>query len=726
MKNFKKLLALLIATTLLLSLSACGQQTQESSSGSKSADAVSQSSSAGSGTEAESTPAEEDEAAEPFGKPWLVSILEGNIPNEAPDAKDDLFLSLDYDLIAEHQGDNWTNATAYSDELKTKTLDAINQKDDSDHEAEQFKIFVEQAADMDALAKAGISEVQPYIDRIDKAGSIEELNEVLIDRDFPFCPFVIAVLGVTDKRENTDVMVYPNFLFFDLLSEGAQFYDGADTEEGGALLQQMLMYTNIYLTVDFLQLGLSEDEALEEIKKLTQFETAYGKYADYNGRYVKSDFGSFSKSLEESVFTLDELCDLCPNIPLRDMLAKMGKDGAEKYSAMSFEWLKTLGDMWTEENLDTLKTMSKAKIMAETRPYRDPQPYNSYIEQFGLPAQDAETFAWAACNSLDTFAQIISRTYADDVLGENAKTRLTKIAEDAVADYKKLFSDTSWLSEESGKKAVEKLDNLTINVLEPSAGWFDYSVLELTPSGKGGTLFSNYLKLKQYRYDREAELIGQPAIGCFTWYFVNPSIPNAFYNSQDNSINIVPGYINSLTYSDDMDDSMLLGGAGWTIGHELSHGFDYLGAQSDAYGLGNPIFTEEDIKAFLDKCENLADLYSTIELEPGEMYDGHHVVAEAAADLSGMQVMLDLMADLENPDYERFFAKGAELYAQTVSAMAYSQLKADGHPLHYMRVNVNAQMFDEFYKTYKVKNGDGMYLAEDKRIRIYGDGKETP
>ena len=87
----------------------------------------------------------------------------------------------------------------------------------------------------------------------------------------------------------------------------------------------------------------------------------------------------------------------------------------------------------------------------------------------------------------------------------------------------------------------------------------------------------------------------------------------------------------------------------------------------------------------------------------------------------GMQVMLDLMAKMDNPDYEGFYAKGAELYAETVSPLVYPQLKTDGHPLHYLRVNVNAQMFEPFYETYGVTEGDGMYLAPDKRIAIWGE-----
>ena len=709
----KKVLAIAAAAALaaMLGLAACGGDATSSASSSVSA------SDASSSVEAASSEAQQ---TEPFGKPWLVSILEGNIPNAAPDAKDDLYLSLDYDSIVEHQGEVWANATAHSDELKTKTIDAIGKKDASDPEAAQYRILHEQAADLDTLAKTGLTEVQPYLDRIDAATSIDELNKVLVAEDFPFNPFVTAVLGVTDTREKTGVSVYPNFLFFDLLSEGGQYYAGANTDEGNALLQSVVMTPKMELTTDFMQLGMSEDEGIEACDKLLEFEKAYGKDADYTAKYVKADFGAYAKSLNESVSTLDELCAACPNVPLREMLAKVGKDGAEKYRAGSPQWLSSLSDAWTDENLETIKLLAKAKVLEETRPYRDPTPYNEYVSSMGMPTKDADAFAWDACNSLNTFEQFICKTYVNDVLGEDAKARLTKVAEDTVADYRELFGETPWLSEESRAKVIEKLDNLEINVLEPTAGWFDYSKLKLKSTGEGGTLLSNYLLCKQHRYDCEAELIGQPAIRCAAWYYADPSVPNAFYDAEGNSINLIPGFVNSMNYSGEMSDSALLGAMGWTLGHELSHGFDFMGTQSDAYGTGAPVFTDADLQTFLGKCAEISDYFSTVELEPGEMYDGQHVVVEAAADLCGMQVMLDLMGKMDSPDYEAFYAKGAEFYAQTVSPLVYPQLKTDGHPLHYLRVNVNAQMFEPFYETYGVTEGNDMYLAPGKRITIWG------
>ena len=45
-----------------------------------------------------------------------------------------------------------------------------------------------------------------------------------------------------------------------------------------------------------------------------------------------------------------------------------------------------------------------------------------------------------------------------------------------------------------------------------------------------------------------------------------------------------------------------------------------------------------------------------------------------------------------------------------------TDIGGDVHPLNHYRTNVNVQMYDEFCRTYDVKEGDGMYLKPEDRI----------
>ena len=41
------------------------------------------------------------------------------------------------------------------------------------------------------------------------------------------------------------------------------------------------------------------------------------------------------------------------------------------------------------------------------------------------------------------------------------------------------------------------------------------------------------------------------------------------------------------------------------------------------------------------------------------------------------------------------------------------------HPLAFMRTNATVQQMPEFYEAFGVREGDGMYLAPEKRIVLW-------
>jgi len=88
--------------------------------------------------------------------------------------------------------------------------------------------------------------------------------------------------------------------------------------------------------------------------------------------------------------------------------------------------------------------------------------------------------------------------------------------------------------------------------------------------------------------------------------------------------------------------------------------------------------------------------------------------------ITGMQATLKLVEKQENFDYDEFFRSYAWLWRIDSSYKRDMMiLKDDPHPLAYLRVNTVVQQFDEFYETYDVKEGDGMYLAPEDRIVIW-------
>ena len=702
MKKIKRVAAMVLGSAMALSLVACGGGAGDSGS-----------TPASNQTAVESADTTSVASGELVGKPWVTSFLQGNLPAEQPEAKDDLYTHYAYDYLADHQMQPGAVIADHAGELKTTNLKTIKDDGQSSHDIEQLRLFFNQAADTETLKKTGLADVQPYLDRIDAVSSIEEMNELLSSEDFPFSPFVLSYITLNDTRSNNIVAVHPNLALVDTVLVGGTYYQDTDDpqqQENMANALQSVGGTSLLVLVDT---DVPEEERANVFAAIAEFEKQHGKYADYNGKYNAQEFGAMAEDARNSYFTLDELCAACPNFPMKATLDNMGKGGSPTYVSIR-AWLEAFNGLWTHDNLDTIQ------VLKETKQYRDQTNLNKVYEQLGQPVEDAESFAYEACNQQSTFAITLAKNYVDQALGENAKKRLTELSQDLINTYKDLVTNTAWIGEDSKKNVIEKLDHMTLNVLEPTGGYYDFSELNLTPTEEGGTLLGNYLKLKQYRLDQESKMVGQPAVPASSWFVIRPTETNAFYDYASNSINILPGFVTSLIYNENMSNIELLAGTGFTIGHEISHGFDYCGAQYDAYGTPTPVFADADVEAFSQKTASLAEYYNTLEVAPGVTVNGRNVVTEAAADLNGMHAIIEAAGKDENPDYEKLFSGVSNMWAQVVLQQAMPVLLLDTHTLNNHRVNVDAQMFEPLYSTYGVSEGDGMYLAPEKRINIWG------
>jgi len=654
-----------------------------------------------------------------YGSPWINTMDAGNLPDEKPEAKDDLMLHYSYDILAEHQdGTDYSVMTATSGEVKDFIVSYTEDESHDSSEIQQFKIFFEQCSDFAAMKDAGLSELKPYLDMVEAAGSIEELNAVLTSEEFPFNPWLSLPVGAMaqDRNEKNHFFVQPLFLFADMMME--EVLVDSDDPMAQQSRQSILMPKVLLVTDVLAALGVPAEETSSVATQLLNIDKSYGGYLNTNdAKYL--EYGVYADSVRN--YSYEELDQISPAFPLSGIIARFGKDKAPGYAIQYGEWVEALNSLWTEENLDLLKLMTQCRIVAECQNLLDPDLFRTSRAATMQPDPEPVDNAYTACSSIRTFGQLIARIYVEEYLGSETVERLTGMTEDLIETYRGLVAETGWLGEASRQKALDKLDKMKLNILYPEGGYISYEDLVLTPAQEGGTILGNYLKLKEYINAKETELIDNPASCCIVWFLMTPTISNAFYAEFDNSINIFPGIITSNVYTREMSDEEILGGIGYCIGHEISHGFDFRGSQMDDNGRAGSIFTEEDIDKFLEICDRLAAYYDTIEFMPGTHVDGKRVNVEAAADLSGMQTILTYAQAHPDFHYEQFFEQASKVFTKvSAPGMSYVLSVIDNHPLSYLRVNIDVQMFEPFYDVYGVQEGDGMYLAPEDRIRFWG------
>ena len=186
------------------------------------------------------------------------------------------------------------------------------------------------------------------------------------------------------------------------------------------------------------------------------------------------------------------------------------------------------------------------------------------------------------------------------------------------------------------------------------------------------------------------------------------------------------------------DEAANYGAIGVVIGHELTHGFDDQGRQYDEKGNLNDWWTEEDAKNFDNNKQALIDAFSAVKVlddagngEP--LYgNGQLTLGENIADNGGLHVSYLAMQNaiaknqvnkekMDNftPE-QRFFLAYAAVWASNINNEGILNLtQNDVHSLGRNRVNVALPQVTEFIEAFGIKEGDGMWLAPEKRVVLW-------
>ena len=329
------------------------------------------------------------------------------------------------------------------------------------------------------------------------------------------------------------------------------------------------------------------------------------------------------------------------------------------------------------------------------------------------------------------FDSFLSRKYveknADPAKIEYVKT----LCNDLKLVYHRIMTNNTWLSPSTKKYALYKLSKLNFTIGYPE------TVREDPLLDYNHSLYNNILLISKWRNERFIELEGQKVIDLpfvdFSQYPVKmtgnqPYIVNASYTPSKNSIYINLGYIQKPFI--DLDERGIeynLAHIGFTICHEMSHGFDDWGTKYDAEGNLNDWWTLEDKKKFKEIQKDITKQYEEYAARDGIEFDAAIGVGENLADISGIAICDKYLKDYQDNNndlipiryssYEIFYIYYAFQQKQKVSKRALSaQLKTNPHPLDKYRCNVPLSRSQIFRSVYDVKKGDGMWWHNTNTI----------
>ncbi|TVX89754.1 M13-type metalloendopeptidase [Paenibacillus agilis] len=564
--------------------------------------------------------------------------------------------------------------------------------------------FYNMALDKEKRNKLGIEPIKKYVTAIDGANTIDELvqADLAIDKALGFSTlFKFDVIGDI-KNSNTNDLYY---LGLKIGLDKSSFLT-EDARAKKVYIEQITKY--LMLT------GEKETSAKARAEKVHEMEK--GLAAVSLERYEQGDVDKIYNP-----YTIEKFDDLYKQVDMKQVLTSMNLNHADTIIVMDEKLAQKGAAFMTEANLDVLKAYAKAKLLDETSLLLSDEirkvTLDFYAMIYGVSEQKADKEVALDLTSA-AMGPYLEQMFAEKHFSPKAKQDVEQLVEKMIAVYEKRINALDWMSETTKAQAIKKLKAITVKVGYPDKWDTALDKVTIKTYEDGGSLFSNYYAATKANMDEKKASVGQP-VDKQKWTTSVYTV-NAFYNVFSNDMTFPAGILQAPFYDVNAKPEQNLGGIGTLIGHEISHAFDDEGATFDEHGNAKNWWTEEDLKKFREKCKEVISFYNGIEVVPGAVSNGQQTLSENVADLGGMAVALQVVSKMSKPDYKAFFESNAITSRNTVTKEVAAYLStAAAHSNEKIRVNRTVVNFKEFYDTYGIKPGDGMYVAPEDRVSIW-------
>ncbi|WP_426169839.1 M13 family metallopeptidase [Pseudoduganella sp. R-34] len=317
----------------------------------------------------------------------------------------------------------------------------------------------------------------------------------------------------------------------------------------------------------------------------------------------------------------------------------------------------------------------------------------------------------------------LSKVYVERHFPAAHKARVSAMVDHLLGAYSEVIADSSWMSAATREQALAKLSKYQAKIGYPEQ-WRDYAGLVV----RDGDALGNRHRARRFEWEYKAAQAGK-RMDRSAWA-MSPIAVNAFYDPMLNEINLPAGLLQAPLFDMAADDAANYGGIGVQIAHEISHGFDSMGAQFDGDGVMRNWWTDADRKAFEEIGQRLQAQYARYEALPGKYVNGAMTLAENMADLAGLQVafrayqlasagkVVPLVDGFSGE--QRFFLNFAKSWRKKARDERVLQLLAsDPHAPNEFRANGPAVNVDAFHEAFATKPGDAMFKPADERIRAW-------
>ena len=433
------------------------------------------------------------------------------------------------------------------------------------------------------------------------------------------------------------------------------------------------------------------------------------------------------EKIYNSKFSIDAADELSPGFDWSVFLQAGGFGNPEQFVIAQTDYFAELGNIIHAIPLDQWKIYLRFKTLKAFAPYlNDAIVQEDFdFQKRTLRGQEKLRDRWKRGVRLvnRSLGEIVGQLYVERYFPPESKKSIDSMIANLREAFRQSIDSLEWMSDTTKKAAQEKLGKFTSKIGYPDK-WKDYSSLVIDPDD----LIGNVRRSTMYSHAHEVEKLLKPVDR--TEWGMTPQTVNAYYRPTMNEI-VFPAAILQGPYFDaEVDDAVNYGAIGSVIGHEFSHGFDDQGRKFNGQGRLSDWWIESDAAEYEARSTGLVSQYNMFQPIPDQNINGALTLGENIADLAGLIVAYRawkvLQQGKEAPVIggftgdQRFFIGYAQSYrGKQREEILRERLLSDPHSPDRYRVIGILRNMPEFYAAFDVKEGDGMYLPAEERVKIW-------
>ena len=568
--------------------------------------------------------------------------------------------------------------------------------------------------DTAGIEARGLKPVQPYLDRVAKIKTPQELMALItsMQAETPVGP--VALFAGQDRKNSSETIAN---VFVNATSLPERDYYVSSEERQKKMRGEFLAH----VAKMFELLGDAPAPAKKQADFVLAFETKFAE-ASLSRVQMRDPYATYHP------MNFAGLQAQTPGFNWKPVFKLLGVPETTPINVARLESMKLLNEQLTATPVEDWKTWLRWRVITSAADYL-PSKFADEDFRFAqtvLRGVKEKQPRWQVCAGVvdDKLGEALGQLFVEKHFPPAAKKRMLELVNNLKATLGEELKAAEWLSLETRAQAVKKLEAFVPKIGYPDK-WQDYTAVKINAKQYFESVTSANVVERRHNLAK----IGKP-LDKTEWGMTPPTV-NAYYSPLRNEIAFPAGILQPPMFDMTAGDEINYGAIGAVIGHEMGHGFDDQGSKFDNEGNLKNWWTADDRKKFDERSACMVEQFDTMDVGNGQHHNGKLVLGEAMGDLGGLTLSYrawkrTLKGQPEPPVVDgftadqRFFLAFARVWSSHYTPEATQlRLKTDPHPLAKFRANGTLMNMPEFHRAFQCKLGDKMVKPAERQCKLW-------